>query len=156
MNGRKRHALVDTNGLLLKAKVHAANVTESDGGKLLLKGLKPVFPRLDLIWADGGYKQGFVDWVQEQLGWRVEVVKPRHPRGFTAQAMRDLLGNEEFERRFPKGFQLLPRRWVVERTFSWFGKQRRLSKDYEFLPETEESWLYLTMTRLMARRLALA
>lgn len=154
MSGRKRHILVDSNGLLLKAKVHAADVLDSTGGQLLLADLKTVLPRLELVWADGGYKQPFVDWVQTHLGWRVEIVKPRHPRGLTAQAMRDLLGDEEFERRFPKGFQLLPRRWVVERTFSWFGKQRRLSKDYEFLPETEESWLYVTLTRLMVRRLA--
>jgi len=66
---------VDVNGLLLKAKVHASNVSES--GKLLPDELKPIFPRLELMWADGDYKQLFVDWVQEHLGWRVELVKPR-------------------------------------------------------------------------------
>ncbi len=75
-------------------------------------------------------------------------------RGDTAKAIPQLLGDTTFEQRYAKGFRLLPRRWVVERTFAWFGKQRRLSKDYEFLSSTEDSWAYLTMARLMLRRLA--
>ena len=96
-----------------------------------------------------------MEWVQTVLHWTVEVVQgPYRPRGDTAQASRERLGDEEFERRFPSGFRVLPRRWVVERTFAWLGKQPRLSKDYEFLPRSEESWIYLTMCRLMLRRLS--
>jgi putative transposase len=157
VNGRKRHILVDTNGLLLKIVVHAAGLSESEGGCLLLHGLAIVFPRLRHLWTDQGYKPVFVAWVEQHLGWTVEVVKPPYtPRGDTAQAMRDLLGEPEFARRYPTGFRVLPRRWVVERTLSWFGKQRRLSKDYEFLPRTTETWAYLTMSRLLLRRLAAA
>lgn len=155
MKGRKRHILVDTQGLLLKVVVHAANISESAGGKLLLSALGSAFPRLSHLWTDQGYKPAFVEWVEQNLHWTVEVVSaPYRPRGDTAQATRELLGEEEFQRRFPSGFRVLPRRWVVERTFAWLGKQRRLSKDYEFLPRSEESWIYLTMCRLMLRRLA--
>ena len=157
MNGRKRHILVDTNGLLLKIVVHAAGLSESEGGCLLLHGLAKVYPRLRHLWTDQGYKPVFVTWVEQHLGWTVEVVKPPYaPRGDTAQAMRDLLGDQEFARRYPTGFRVLPRRWVVERTLSWLSKQRRLSKDYELLPRTTETWAYLTMSRLLLRRLAAA
>ena len=155
MSGRKRHILVDTRGNLLKIKVHPANVSESAGGQLLLTDLKPVFPRLSHLWVDQGYKAVFVHWVQETLHWTVTVVTPPYrPRGDTAKAIRELIGDAAFEQRYAKGFRLLPRRWVVERTFAWLGKQRRLSKDYEFLSTTEETWAYLTMSRLMLRRLA--
>lgn len=155
VNGRKRHILVDTNGLLLKIVVHAASLSESEGGQLLLQGLDRVYPRLRHLWTDQGYKPIFVTWVQHHLGWTVEVVQPPYtPRGDTAQAMRELLGEQEFARRYPGGFRVLPRRWVVERTLAWFGKQRRLSKDYELLPQTTETWAYLTMGRLLLRRLA--
>jgi putative transposase len=148
---------VDTTGSLLKIVVHAAGVSESEGGCLLLHGVANVFPRLRHLWTDQGYKPVFVTWVEQQLGWTVEVVKPPYaPRGDTAQAIRDLVGEQEFARRYPTGFRVLPRRWVVERTLSWLGKQRRLSKDYELLPRTTETWAYLTMSRLLLRRLATA
>lgn len=148
---------MDTNGLLLKIVVHAAELSESEGGCLLLQGLMNLFPRLRHLWTDQGYKPVFVTWVEQQLGWTVEVVKPPYtPRGDTAQAVRELLGEQEFARRYPAGFRVLPRRWVVERTFAWFGKQRRLSKEYELLPRTTETWAYLTMGRLLVRRLAAA
>jgi len=157
VNGRKRHILVDTKGLLLKIVVHAASLSESEGGQVLLQGLNEVYPRLRPLWADQGYKPVFVTWVQQHLGWTVEVVQPPYtPRGDTAQAMRELWGEQEFARRYPGGFRVLPRRWVVERTLAWFGKQRRLSKDYELLPRTTETWAYLTMGRLLVRRLAAA
>jgi len=143
--------------LLLKIVVHAAGLSESEGGCLLLQGVANVFPRLRHLWTDQGYKPVFVTWVEQHLGWTVEVVKPPYaPRGDSAQAIRDLLGEQEFARRYPTGFRVLPRRWVVERTLSWLSKQRRLSKDYELLPRTTETWAYLTMGRLLLRRLAAA
>jgi putative transposase len=144
VNGRKRHILVDTNGLLRKIVVHAAGLSESEGDGRLLQGVASVFPRLRHLWTDQGYKPVFVACVEQPLSWAVEVVKPPYaPRGDTAQAIRDLLGEQEFARRYPVGFRVLPRRWVVERTLSWLGKQRRLSKEYEFLPRTTETWACL-------------
>ncbi len=133
MNGRKRHVLVDTLGLLLVVVVHAANIQESDGAKLGLAKALGRFPRLRLIWADQGYKGHFVAWAHGVRDWVVEVVA--RPAG-------------------AKGWTLLPRRWVVERTFAWLGRYRRLSKDYEALPGTEEAWIYLAMIRLMLARMA--
>jgi putative transposase len=155
VKGRKRHILVDTQGFILKAHVHPASLSESEGGEQLLSRLKGAYPRLAHLWTDQGYKPGFVTWVETHLGWTVEVVKvPQPPRGDTGLAVRELLGDEAFERRWPKGFHVLPRRWVVERTFAWLGKQRRLAKDHELLPQTTEAWIYLSMSRLLLRRLA--
>ena len=135
VTGRKRHILVDTLGLLLVVLVHSAAISEQAGGKLLLqRAYQKGFSRLKLIWADGGYNgQPLIDWVQQLAGWLFTVVK--RPEG-------------------AKGFVLLARRWVVERTFSWFGNYRRLSKEYEVLPETSESLIYAVMVHIMARRLA--
>jgi transposase len=102
-------------GNLLKIKVHPANISESAGGQLLLTGLKSTFPRLSHLWVDQGYKPTFVTWVQETLTWTVTVVTPPYrPRGDTAKAIRELIGDAAFEQRYAKGFRLLPRRWVVE------------------------------------------
>ncbi len=133
VKGRKRHILVDTMGLLLIVLVHAANIQDRDGAKLLLGKAKGCFHRLRLIWADGGYAGKLIDWVRENCSWTLEIVK----RSDNA-----------------KGFQVLPRRWVVERTFAWLGRYRRLSKDYETLTETSEAMIYAAMVRLMIRRLA--
>src|SRR5262249_18320261 len=111
------------------------------GGEQLLSRLKGASPRLAHLCPDQGYKPGFVTWVETHLSWRVAGVKGRQPpRGDTGLAGRELLGDEEFERRWPKGFHVLPRRWVVERTFAWLGKQHRLAKDHELLPQTTEAW----------------
>jgi putative transposase len=118
--------------LLLIVAVHAANIQESDGAKLVLGRVRGRFPRLRLIWADQGYKAHFVDWAKAVGGWAVEIVA--RPKG-------------------QKGFAVLPRRWVVERTFAWLGRCRRLSKDDEALPETHEAWVHLSMIHLMPRRL---
>ncbi len=134
VKGRKRHILVDTMGLLLMVIVHAADIQDRDGAKLLLNKVKGSFSRLRLIWADGGYAGKLVDWVLNIHGWTLEIVK------------RD---------KGVKGFQVLPRRWVVERTFAWLGRYRRLSKDYEVLTETSEAMIYACMVHLMVRRLAL-
>jgi putative transposase len=135
IKGRKRHILVDTMGLLLMVVVHPANIQDRDGAKLLLEKAKNLFPRLQLIWADGGYAGKLVGWVKSVCSWVLQIVKRTDD---------------------VKGFKLLPRRWVVERTFGWIGRNRRLSKDYEGRTETSEAMVYLAMTRLMVRRLARA
>ncbi|MBC7226963.1 MAG: IS5 family transposase [Thermoflexales bacterium] len=132
VNGRKRHLLVDTLGLLLMVIVHAANIQDRDGAKLLLEKAQGRFPRLRLIWADGGYAGKLIDWVKSFCHWVLEIVK-------RSDAV--------------KGFQVLPHRWVVERTFGWLGRYRRLSKDYEGLPENSEAMIYIAMIHLMLRRL---
>jgi putative transposase len=133
--GRKRHILVDVLGLLLSVVVTKASVPEREGAKALLKrALAQHFERLALIWADGGYTgQDFHNWVLENCTWLVEIVK----RSDDAE-----------------GFVVLPRRWVVERTFGWLYRFRRLSKDYEVLPETSEASIYAAMVRIMLQRLA--
>jgi putative transposase len=113
--GRKRHIMVDTIGLLLIVVVHTANIQDLNGAKLVLEQVKDVFPRFELIWADAGYSGKLVDWVNSVCGWMLEIVKRRD----------DI-----------KRFQVLSRRWVVERTFGWLGRYRRLSKDYEGLTES--------------------
>ena len=133
VKGRKRHILVDTMGLVLMVVVHAANIQDRDGAKLVLEKVIGRFPRLKLIWADGGYSGKLIDWVKEQCKWVLEIVKRSDQ---------------------VKGFQVLPRRWVVERTFGWLGRFRRLSKDYEGLTSTSEAMVYAAMIRLMVRRLA--
>ena len=132
--GRKRHIVVDTSGLLLSVVVHPADVPDRDGARLVLKELAGRFPRLGLIWADGGYRgAALLEWVREELGCRLEIVARSAGQ---------------------RGFAVLPRRWVVERTFGWLGRQRRLSKDYEALPASSAAWVQIAMSRLMLRRLA--
>jgi putative transposase len=135
VTGRKRHILVDVMGLLLVVFVHKASIQERDGAKSLLqRAQRKGFERLALIWADGGYHgQPMIDWVFNLAGWLFEVVK----RSDDAQ-----------------GFVILPRRWVVERTFAWLGNYRRLSKDYEVLPKNSEAMIYAAMVHIMLRRLA--
>ncbi len=141
VTGRKRHVVVDTLGLVLIVLVTAASVQDRDGAKLVLQALfdrikKSKFShwcRLKLIWADGGYRGELISWVKHTLGWTLEIVEK--------------LGGQV-------GFQVLPKRWIVERTFGWLTRYRRLSKDYERLPETSEAFIYVAMIRLMLRRLA--
>ena len=133
IKGRKRHILVDTMGLLLMVIVHAADIQDRDGAKLVLEKFIGKSSRLSLVWADGGYAGKLIEWVKDKCGWVLEIVKRSDD---------------------VKGFQVLPRRWVVERTFGWFGRYRRLSKDYEGLTESSESIIYATMTHLMVRRLS--
>jgi putative transposase len=148
IKGRKRHILVDTEGLLLKVKVHSARIFDRDGIKLLLKNARDLFPRMEHLWLDAGYNgQGKgADWVEKILGWRAEIVKRPSRWVWVAEGVEPPP--------YPKGFIVLSRRWVVERSFSWTGQDRRLSKDYERVPESSEAFMYAAMTRLMARRLA--
>jgi putative transposase len=133
VNGRKRHLLVDTQGLLLTVVVHPASLQDNVAAPRVFEKVAGKLQRLKLIWADGIYTGSLVDWVKDTLGWTLSIVK--RPKG-------------------AHGFQVLPRRWVVERTFAWLGRYRRLSKDYEALPETSEAMIYAAMSHLMLRRLA--
>jgi putative transposase len=150
VTGRKRQLLVDTEGFVLKAHVHPAHETEATGGQALLVGLNQVFGRLELIWVDGGDKRTFREWVAAALGWRVEVVQ--HPDAGTTHVWLPVDAPPPPPR--PSGFRVLPRRWVVERTFAWLGRNRRLSKDYEARSTSEEAWLYAAASRVLLRRLA--
>ncbi|MDQ3651986.1 MAG: IS5 family transposase [Acidobacteriota bacterium] len=132
VNGRKRHLLVDTIGLLLIVRVLAANIQDRDGAKMLFADIKDRMPRLFLIWADGGYRGKLIAWVATNCLWLLEIVKR----------------NDDL-----KGFHVLPRRWVVERTLAWLSRNRRLSKDYERRGESAEAWVYISMIDLMLKRL---
>jgi len=120
-------------GLLIAVVVHAADIQDVVGARLLLGKLQGLLPRMKLIWADGGYVGSLIEWVRSLLGWTIEIVK------------RD---------RNLHTFVVLPRRWVVERTFAWLGRYRRLSKDYEYRTDRSEAMIYLAMTQIMVRRLA--
>jgi putative transposase len=152
LSGRKRHLLVDTMGLLLKVVVHAADIQDREGVKLLLEPIKGRFPRISLVWVDNGYTGTGRTWIKEHMDWEVVVVShPRRPRGMWVLPGQEIDWSL-FER--PKGFRHLPRRWVVERTLAWIGRYRRMSKDYEYLTSSSEAMVYLTMLRLMLTRLA--
>lgn len=132
--GRKRHIVTDMNGLLLAVHVHPANVQDCHGAVPLLEQLRNRFPGLRHVFADRIYRGNQLINALAHCGpWTIEIVE--RPHGV-------------------KGFQLLPRRWVVERTFAWFGRCRRLSKDFEGLPATEAAWLLVAQVRLLTRRLA--
>ncbi len=146
MSGRKRHLLVDTSGLVRNVHVHPATIADRDGAKPLLGALGTTLPRLAPLWADAGDQGRFATWVTQTLGWSVAIGrKPRRWVWWPADAEPPPM---------PAGCQVLPRRWVVERTFAWLGRYRRLSKDDEALPATEEAWISLAMSRLMVTRLA--
>jgi putative transposase len=144
VNGRKRHVLVDTLGLVLKVKVHAADISDGAGAKLLLEPGTLGCPRLQHLWADMGYRGELLPWITEHLGWSVEIVQRprkwgRYPVGVEPPPL--------------PAFTVLPRRWVVERTLAWIGRYRRMSKEYDYLPESSEAWIYAAMSRLMLKRL---
>jgi putative transposase len=159
ISGRKRHLLVETQGLVLRAVVHTAALQDRAAVPLLLDGAAEQFPRLEHVWVDQGYTGAGKAWIEQELGWSVEVVQhPPKPRGEWVPLGTGSDPRPFAWRRLPPGrtgFRgVLPRRWAVERTFSWLGHSRRLGKDYERLCDTSEALIYATMTRLMARRLA--
>ena len=134
IKGRKRHILTDTIGLPVGMIVHPADVQDRDGAPDLLASVRSGFPWLRHVFADGGYAGDKLRNALANLGeWTIEIVK----RSDAA-----------------KGFVLLPRRWVVERTFAWLNRNRRLAKDFEATVESAVTWLYITSVKLMSRRLA--
>jgi putative transposase len=156
--GRKRHVLVDTEGLLIALDVHPADIMDRDGIKRVLTDeVRARLPRLQLLWLDAGYngRGKGKDWVEQTTGWRVETVKAVH-RYKKYWVPNDIPPDQIDWSQYlpPPGFHVIPRRWVVERTFAWWSHQRRLSKEYERLPATSAAWIHLTMLRLMLRRLA--
>ena len=133
VKGRKRHLLVDTLGLLLAVVVTAASTSDPAGARLLLRRLGGAGKKLRTVWVDGTYRGTLLAWVAERYRFRLQAV----------------LRSEE-----QKGFVVLPRRWVVERTFAWLSQCRRLSKDYEGSVSSSEAMIQIAMIRLMLRRLA--
>ena len=132
MKGRKRHVAVDTLGCVLTVVVHAAHLSDSRGIRLVLIRLFAFLPALQKLFVDAGYKQGASNWALAMFGYVLEVVK-RPPDS--------------------KGFQLLPKRWIVERTFGWFNFHRRLAKDVEHSPKSSEAMVYIASISIMLRRL---
>ncbi len=133
VKGRKRHVLVDTLGLIMAVVVSAASLSDPAGARLVLRRLSGTGKKLRRVWVDGTYRGKLIEWVSNHYKF---VLQP-------------VLRSDEM-----KGFVLLHRRWVVERTFAWLTQCRRLSKDYEVLPASSEAMIYIAMTRLMLRRLA--
>ena len=134
VKGRKRHIIVDTEGLLLTVLVHAASIQDRDGGTDTLKAVRKRFPFLQLIWADGGYQGAkFKTAFDKIAAWKLSIVKRSDDH---------------------TGFRVLPRRWVVERTFAWIGRNRRMARDFERLIETATAYILIAMIQLMTRRLA--
>ena len=133
VKGRKRHIIVDVEGFLLVAFSHEANIVDCVGAReVLLRLVEAGFMDVELIWADQGYRGQLVRWAERALGLELEISKKSTFKG---------------------GFHIQPRRWVVERTFGWFGKYRRLAKEYEQLPSSSEAMMYLAMTHIFLKRL---
>jgi transposase len=135
VNGRKRHILVDTNGLLLRVLVHPADITESEGAEWLLGQHHHSFPRLETVRADQGYKGWLLEWAKRHTKLAIEIIEK--PAG-------------------QKGFAVIPKRWVVERTFAWLGRNRQLSKEYDREASCSEAFVYLASIHLMLKRLTSA
>ena len=134
IKGRKRHIITDTQGLLVGAVVHTADIQDRDGAPDVLAQIRARFPWLRHVFADGGYAGDKLrDAMAGRGDWVIEIIK----RSDVA-----------------KGFVLLPRRWVVERTFAWLGRNRRLAKDFEKSIESSTAWLFMASVQLMSRRLA--
>ena len=127
--------MVDTQGFLLAVSVQAGNIQDRDGAKEVLSYCKGTYPRLSLVWADAAYGGELVDCVASCYGWTLEIVRK-------TEDQKDV-----------KGFAVQPHRWIVERTFSWLCKYRRLVRDYEFLTESSEAMIRLAMCHIMVRRL---
>ena len=132
VKGRKQHIITDTMGLLLAVVVHAANVHDSQSAFRVIEQLKHRFSRLVKIIADGGYRGELSERIKQTFGWTLQVVLRTDSN---------------------KKFKVLPKRWIVERTFAWFESYRRLSKDYEFNTDTSETMIQLAMIKLMLNRI---
>ena len=132
-NGRKRHIAVDTGGLLLAVAVSAASIQDRDAGVRLLTMLRAVFSTITLVWADGGYAGRLTTWAKSVLTLTIQIVKR----------------NDDIA-----GFTVLPRRWVVERTYGWITRHRRCVRDYETRPDHHEAMIYIAMIAVISRRQA--
>jgi len=133
VKGRKRHLVVDTLGLVMKAFVTEANYADNEVASWLMRWLPATFPRLRRLWADGGYRGQWLRDLPSDWPITVDITLPNA---------------------FTKGFEVIPNRWVVERTFAWLNHFRRLSKDYEYWVYTADTVIYIAMSRLMLARLA--
>ncbi len=134
VKGRKRHIVTDTGGLLVASMVHAADIQDRDGAPPLLASIRQAFPWLRHVFADGGYAGPKLAKALEKIGlWTLEIVKRSDDM---------------------TGFKVLPRRWVVERTFAWLGRNRRLAKDFEATIASAEAWLMIASIQLLTRRIA--
>ena len=145
--GRKRHLVVDSQGLVLQVCVHPADVHDRRASEQVLGGLGDRFPEITQLFADMGY-QGLGSWLEEHLAWQLMIV--RRPRRWC------WVGPGQAPPTMPVGFSVLPRRWVVERTFAWLGRCRRLAKDFEASLASAQAWLLIASIRLLARRIARA
>jgi putative transposase len=164
VKGRKRHLLVDTQGLVLEARVHSARLMDRDGIKTLLEAARDSFPRLSHVWLDAAYnaQEKGADWVEKVLGWSAEIV--RHPRKPAPEEVMRIWAREwakegvivDWKKVLPEEGPrpFLPKRWIVERSLAWICHNRRMSKDYERLCATGEALVYAAMARLMVGRLA--
>jgi transposase len=139
--------VVDTQGFLLHARVHVANLHDRRAAERVLDGLNKAHPEIEVLFADMGY-QGLEPWSEVTLGWRLIIVK-RPAKWVWVPVDAPPPG-------LPSGFHVLPKRWIVEQTFAWLTRNRRLTKDWERLSTTSETWIYLAMSRLMAKKLAKA
>jgi transposase len=163
VRGRKRHLLVDTEGLVVEARVHSAKVPDQDGIRRLLEPACSRLGRLIHLWVDAGYRGRGKEWAEKALGLEVEVVN-RSPKPTPENVLRVWArewfkeGREMDLSKLPTrpAFENLPRRWIAERTFAWISHNRRMTKDYEGLCSTGEAFIHASMTRLMVRRLAYA
>ncbi|MET7458525.1 transposase [Streptomyces sp. NPDC005574] len=133
INGRRRHVITDSLGLLLMVWVTAADVTDRQAARAMLPVLRTRFRKITLVWADGGYTGSLVTWAKEKLQLTLQIVKRSDDM---------------------TGFVVLPRRWVVERSLGWLMRSRRLVRDFEALPASSEAFIYFSASMLMARRLA--
>lgn len=132
IKGRKEHIVVDSLGLPMSVNVHEANIHDSKGAVPTIEKLAYKFPRLCKILADGGYQGDLAEWVKDKFGWELEIVlRPKENS---------------------KRFHVIPKRWIVERTFSWLGNDRRLSIDYEFLTETVETTVTMAFIQIALNR----
>ena len=147
--GRKRNLLVDSQGDLMEVKVTAASASDLSGGKKLLERLPGRFPRLSLIWGDSHYGGQFLEWVKEQFGWDVQTT-----RSLGTPSDPNTIKPKPTPKPSKGGFQLEPRRWVVERSIAWITRWRRLCRDHEGLPESSEAFIKLSASRRMLSHLA--
>ena len=136
--------MVDTQGFLLAVSVQAGNIQDRDGARDVLSYCRGTYPRLSLVWADSAYGGELVNWTASCCGWTLEIVKKAEDRKGVKKEVKGFA---------VQGFAVQPHRWIVERTFAWLCRYRRLVRDYEYLTESSEAMIRLAMCHLMLRRL---